>query len=133
MSHPRPFTACGSHRCPTAGALFLRGSNDLFTNPAINTRPFPVFGPHSYGFGNHFPEGQPSFHYLSPSTFNFGVTYGPSTEKRGSSDLFTIPAINSRHFSVFWPHSHGLGNHFMGGHPSFHYSSLSTINYGFRV
>ncbi|CAA7017888.1 unnamed protein product [Microthlaspi erraticum] len=51
-----PILACGPHPCPTAGPLFLRGSNDLFTIPAINTRPFPVFWPHSHGFGNHFPK-----------------------------------------------------------------------------
>ncbi|CAA7034274.1 unnamed protein product [Microthlaspi erraticum] len=52
----RPISARGPHPCPTAGPLFLRGSNDLFTIPAINTRPFPVFWPHSHGFGNHFPK-----------------------------------------------------------------------------
>ncbi|CAA7061600.1 unnamed protein product [Microthlaspi erraticum] len=29
------------HPCLTVGLLFLRGSNDLFTIPTINTRPFP--------------------------------------------------------------------------------------------
>ncbi|CAA7034554.1 unnamed protein product [Microthlaspi erraticum] len=40
----RPISARGPHPCPTACPLFLRGSNDLFTIPAINTRPFPCFG-----------------------------------------------------------------------------------------
>ncbi|CAA7044990.1 unnamed protein product [Microthlaspi erraticum] len=33
----RPISARGPHPCPTAGPLFSRGSNDLFTIPAINT------------------------------------------------------------------------------------------------
>ncbi|CAA7024456.1 unnamed protein product [Microthlaspi erraticum] len=56
-----------NYNAPTAPP----GSNDLFTIPAINTRPFPVFWPHSHGFGNHFPKGHPSFNYSSPSTLNW--------------------------------------------------------------
>ncbi|CAA7030415.1 unnamed protein product [Microthlaspi erraticum] len=71
----------------TAGPLFLRGSNDLFTIPAINTRPFPVFWPHSHGFGNHFPKRSPILQLLHPSTLNSGVTYRPLTEKVFSGDV----------------------------------------------
>uniref|UniRef100_A0A0D3DE86 V-type proton ATPase proteolipid subunit n=2 Tax=Brassica TaxID=3705 RepID=A0A0D3DE86_BRAOL len=31
---------------------------------------------------------------------------------------------------MLWPHSHAIANHFPIGHPSFHYSSSSTLNYG---
>uniref|UniRef100_A0A0D3AVJ1 Uncharacterized protein n=1 Tax=Brassica oleracea var. oleracea TaxID=109376 RepID=A0A0D3AVJ1_BRAOL len=29
---------------------------------------------------------------------------------------------------MLWPHSHAIANHFPIGHPSFHYSSSSTLN-----
>ena len=45
-----------------------------------------------------------------------------------SKSLFTDPANTTRPFSVFWPQSHGIANHFPISHPSFHYSSSSTIN-----
>ncbi|WZZ17652.1 hypothetical protein YC2023_110741 [Brassica napus] len=31
---------------------------------------------------------------------------------------------------MLWPHSHAIANHFPIGHPSFHYSSSSTLNSG---
>ncbi|CAG7910901.1 unnamed protein product, partial [Brassica rapa] len=31
---------------------------------------------------------------------------------------------------VLWPHSHAIANHFPIGHPSFYYSSSSTLNSG---
>ncbi|CAA7025603.1 unnamed protein product [Microthlaspi erraticum] len=78
---PCPLSARGPHPCPTVGALFLGGSENVFTIPAIITRPFPVFFPNSHGFAEDFPKGHPSFHYSSPSTLNSGVLYGPLTEK----------------------------------------------------
>ncbi|WZY68806.1 hypothetical protein YC2023_001046 [Brassica napus] len=48
----------------------------------------------------------------------------------GSKSLFTDPAITTRPFPVLWPHSHAIANHFPIGHPSFHYSSSSTLNSG---
>ncbi|WZZ71209.1 hypothetical protein YC2023_082579 [Brassica napus] len=30
----------------------------------------------------------------------------------------------------FWPHSHGIANHFLIAHSSFHYSSSNTFNSG---
>ncbi|CAA7054811.1 unnamed protein product [Microthlaspi erraticum] len=95
---PRPISARGPHPCPTAGPLFLRGSNDLFTIPAINTRPFPVFWPHSHGFGNHFPKGHPSFNYSSPSTLNSGVTYRPLTEKGTKMHAFVEQSNQMKRF-----------------------------------
>ncbi|WZZ03575.1 hypothetical protein YC2023_089496 [Brassica napus] len=38
--------------------------------------------------------------------------------------------ITTRPFSLLWPHSHGIANHFPLGHPSFHYSSPNTLNSG---
>ncbi|CAA7017048.1 unnamed protein product [Microthlaspi erraticum] len=81
VSHLRPLSARGLHPCPTVGALFLGGSENVFTIPAIITRPSPVFSPNSHSFRNHFPEGHQSFNYSSPSTLNSGVTYRPLTEK----------------------------------------------------
>ncbi|WZY89707.1 hypothetical protein YC2023_046442 [Brassica napus] len=49
---------------------------------------------------------------------------------KGSKSLFTDPAITTRPFPVLWPHSHAIANHFPIGHPSFHYSSSSTLNSG---
>ncbi|CAN6980925.1 unnamed protein product, partial [Brassica rapa subsp. trilocularis] len=31
---------------------------------------------------------------------------------------------------MLWPHSYAIANHFPIGHPSFHYSSSSTLNSG---
>ncbi|WZZ78488.1 hypothetical protein YC2023_099060 [Brassica napus] len=47
---------------------------------------------------------------------------------KGSKSLFTDPAITTRPFPMLWPHSHAIANHFPIGHPSFHYSSSSTLN-----
>ncbi|XP_056865525.1 uncharacterized protein LOC108857439 [Raphanus sativus] len=55
---------------------------------------------------------------------------GRSLIFQGSKSLFTDPAITTRPFSVLWPHLHGITNHFPIGHPSFHYSSPSTLNSG---
>ncbi|KAJ4890065.1 V-type proton ATPase proteolipid subunit [Raphanus sativus] len=55
---------------------------------------------------------------------------GRSLIFQGSKSLFTDPAITTRPFPVLWPHSHAIANHFPIGHPSFHYSSSSTLNSG---
>ncbi|KAJ4907329.1 hypothetical protein Rs2_10987 [Raphanus sativus] len=55
---------------------------------------------------------------------------GRSLIFQGSKSLFTDPAITTRPFPVLWPHLHGIANHFPIGHPSFHYSSPSTLNSG---
>ncbi|KAJ4884447.1 hypothetical protein Rs2_34540 [Raphanus sativus] len=55
---------------------------------------------------------------------------GRSLIFQGSKSLFTDPAITTRPFPVLWPHLHAIANHFPIGHPSFHYSSLSTLNSG---
>ncbi|KAJ4890066.1 Uncharacterized protein Rs2_29814 [Raphanus sativus] len=100
----------------------------------------------------------PSFHYSSSSTLNSGVLSGCVPEKNATSSLrpttglktplwselrqltssdttcskslSTNPAITTRPFPVLWPHSHAIANHFPIGHPSFHYSSSSTLNSG---
>ncbi|WZZ84044.1 hypothetical protein YC2023_104616 [Brassica napus] len=56
-------------------------------------------------------------------------TVGPLISE-GSKSLFTDSAITIRPFSLLWPHSHAIANHFPIGHPSFHYSSSSTLNSG---
>ncbi|WZZ21290.1 hypothetical protein YC2023_122677 [Brassica napus] len=55
---------------------------------------------------------------------------GRSLIFQGSKSLFTDPAITTRPFPMLWPHSHANANHFPIGHPSFHYSSSSTLNSG---
>ncbi|KAJ4873965.1 Uncharacterized protein Rs2_44264 [Raphanus sativus] len=55
---------------------------------------------------------------------------GRSLIFQGSKSLFTDPAITTRPSPVLWPHLHGIANHFPIGHPSFHYSSPSTLNSG---
>ncbi|WZZ04169.1 hypothetical protein YC2023_090090 [Brassica napus] len=55
---------------------------------------------------------------------------GRSLIFEGSKSLFTDPAITTRPFPMLWPHSHAIANHFPIGHPSFHYSSSSTLNSG---
>ncbi|WZZ83886.1 hypothetical protein YC2023_104458 [Brassica napus] len=55
---------------------------------------------------------------------------GPIPSDGRSKSLFTDPAITTRPFSVLWPHSHGIVNHFPIGHSSFHYSSSNTLNSG---
>ncbi|CAA7042756.1 unnamed protein product [Microthlaspi erraticum] len=42
--------------------------------------------------------------------------------------LVYYPCNQHPTFPHVWPHSHGFGNHFSEGHPSFNYSSLSTLN-----
>ncbi|WZZ00259.1 hypothetical protein YC2023_072587 [Brassica napus] len=114
--------------------------------------------PHSHAIANHFPIGHPSFHYSSSSTLNSGVLSGCAPEKSATSSLrpttglktplrselrwltssdttcskslFTDPAITTRAFPMLWPHSYAIANHFPIGHPSFHYSSSSTLNSG---
>ena len=49
---------------------------------------------------------------------------------QGPKDLFTDPEINTRPFSVLWPHSHDIANHLPIDHPSLHYSCSSTLNLG---
>ncbi|CAA7043806.1 unnamed protein product [Microthlaspi erraticum] len=75
VSHPRPLSARGPYPCPTVGALFFRGSNDLFTIPAILTFPHVVSS--LTRFQKSLPERSSSFNYSSPSMLNSGVTYGP--------------------------------------------------------
>ncbi|WZZ34676.1 hypothetical protein YC2023_018077 [Brassica napus] len=74
MGHPRPLSR-------PVGPILSDGSESLFTNPAITTRPFPVLWPHSHAIANHFPIGHPSFHYSSSSTLNSRVLSGCAPEK----------------------------------------------------
>ena len=60
---------------------FFEGSESLFNDPAITTRPFSVLWPHLHGIVKHFLIGYPSFHYSSPNTLNFGILNGCVTKK----------------------------------------------------
>ncbi|WZZ47570.1 hypothetical protein YC2023_043829 [Brassica napus] len=108
---------------------------------------------------NHFPIGHQSFHYSRSSMLNSEVNYKRICAGKRKHTLVkwvaksillspfiyhnsgcyhsspfkernVLVAIHDRSQDTSRPHSHGIAKHFPLGHPSFHYSSSSTLNSG---
>ncbi|WZZ49253.1 hypothetical protein YC2023_049360 [Brassica napus] len=131
--HTPAFSACVSHPVPAIGSLIFQGSKSLFTELAITTRHFPVLWPYSHTIANHFPIGHSSFHYSSSSTLNFGVLNGCVTEKDVTIHLLSKNATYSLRPTTclktpLRSELRWLTSSDTTCHPSFHYSSSSTLN-----